>query len=115
LILNWFTKFSITSKSIMTRRLCLCASTLIHTSMKMWLTTSFFSIRACKTKTMLTNLDFFSHIWDQFCWVKSSILIVHDSACHNYNKWSRLCVCSTAIFYYEERSRSVRRNCVISA
>jgi hypothetical protein len=67
LILNWFTKFLIASKSIMTRKLCLCASTLIHTSMKMWLTTSSFSIRACKTKTMFINFDLFSHIWNQFC------------------------------------------------
>jgi hypothetical protein len=86
LILNWFIKFSITSKLIMTRRLCLCKSTSIHTSMKMWLTTSFFSTRVCKTKTMFTDLDFFSHIWDQFCWMKSSTLIVHDSACHNYSR-----------------------------
>jgi hypothetical protein len=63
LILNWFIKFLITSKSIMIRRLCLCESTSIHTSMKMWLTTSFLSTRACKMKTMLTNFDLFSHIW----------------------------------------------------
>jgi hypothetical protein len=113
LILNWFTKFSITSKSIKTRKLCLCESTSIYTSMKMWLTTSFFSIRACKTKTMFTNFDLFSHIWDQSCWVKSNNLIVHDSACHNYNKWFRFCVYSTTIFYDEERSRNVRRSYVI--
>jgi hypothetical protein len=98
LILSWLTKFSITSKSIMTRRLCLCALTSIHTSMKMWLTTSSLSTRICKTKTMLTNLDLFSHIWDQSCWMKSSTLIVHDSVYHNYNKWSRFCAYSTAIF-----------------
>jgi hypothetical protein len=98
LILSWFTKFLITSKSIITRRLCLCESTSIHISMKMWLTTFSFSTRACKTKTMFTNLDLFSHIWDQFCWMKLSILIVHNSVCHNYNRWSRLCVYSTAIF-----------------
>ncbi len=115
LILSWFTKYSITSKLIMIRRLCSCESTLIHTSMKMWLTTSFFSIRVCKTKIMFINFDFFSHIWDQFCWMKSSILIVHNFVCHNYNKWFRLCVYSTTIFYDEERLQNVRRSCVISA
>jgi hypothetical protein len=93
LILSWFIKFSMTSKSIMTRRLCWCESISTHTFIKMWFTTSFLSTRVCKTKTMLTDFDLFSHIWDSFCWVKSSISIVHDLACHSYSRSFRFCAC----------------------
>jgi hypothetical protein len=115
LILSWFTKFSMTSKSIMTRRLCLCELNFTHTFMKMWLTTSFFSIQPCKTKTMFTNLDFFSHIWDSFCWVKSSTSIVHNFFCFSCNKSFRLCAYSTKDSFEKMYSRNVKRNCVISA
>ncbi len=44
---------------------------------------------------MFTDLDLFSHIWDSFCWVKSSILIVHDFFCRSCNKSFRFCAYST--------------------
>ncbi len=115
LILNWFTKFLMTLKLIIIHKLCLCKLMSTHTFMKMWLTTLFFSTRICKTKTMFTNLDFFSHIWNSFYWMKSSISIVHYFVYHNYNKSFRLCVCSTKKFFDETHLKNVRRNCVISA
>jgi hypothetical protein len=115
LILNWFTKFSMTSKLIMTRKLCLCESTLTYIFMKMWLTTSFFSIWVCKTKTMFTNFNLFSHIWNSFYWIKSSISIIHDFTCRSYNKSFRFYVCSTKKSFDETHLKSVRWSCVISA